>query len=123
GRPDWYHDQYSFSRIFDRFFMISGLGLFIVFRRVLKLGSPNQIGLKPRTHARRDVSLGAVLSLASIAALIAVMSLADIFVPFFRLSLSDSLRRCACALLVVIAASNIEEIFFLRFFFLDLRWD
>jgi len=123
GRPDWHHHQYSFSRIFDRFFMISGLGLFIVFRRVLKLGSPNQIGLKPRTHARRDVSLGAVLSLASIAALIAVMSLADIFVPFFRLSLSDSLSRCARALLAAIAASTIEEIFFRGIFFQGLRED
>jgi hypothetical protein len=30
GRADWQHYVYSFSRIFSRFFMISGIALFIV---------------------------------------------------------------------------------------------
>ena len=123
GRPDWHHHQYSFSRIFSRFFMISAIGLFIVFRRFLKLGSLKEMGLKPLTHAPRDVSLGALLSLASIVALIAVMSLADIFTPFFRLSLSASLNRCASALLAAVFVSVIEEIFFRGIFFKGLRED
>jgi hypothetical protein len=52
GRADWQDYQYPFSRIFSRFFMISGIGLFIVFRRFRKLGSLNELGLKPLTHAR-----------------------------------------------------------------------
>src|SRR5262245_32883526 len=87
GRADWQHYQYPFARIFSRFFMISGIALFIVFRRSLKLGSLTELGLKPLTHARRDIALGALLSLASIAALIGVMSFVDIFTPFFRLSI------------------------------------
>jgi len=62
GRADWQHYQYSFSRIFSRFFMVSGIGLFIVFRRFLKLGSLNELGLKPLTHARCDILLGAAVS-------------------------------------------------------------
>jgi CAAX protease family protein len=123
GRADWQHYQYSFSRIFSRFFMVSGIGLFIVFRRFLKLGSLNELGLKPLTDARRDISLGAVLSLASIGALIGVMSFVDIFTPFFRLSLSASLSRCAGALLAAIAASAIEEVFFRGIFFEGLSDD
>src|SRR4029077_6938 len=123
GRADWQHYQYSFSRIFSRFFMVSGIGLFIVFRRFLKLGSLNELGLKPLTDARRDISLGAVLSLASIGALIGVMSFADIFTPFFRLSLSASLSRCAGALLAAIAAGTIEEVFFRGIFFKGLSDD
>src|SRR5713226_2147819 len=123
GRADWHLHQYPFSRIFGRFFMISGIGLFIVFRRFLKLGSLNELGLKPLTHARRDISLGALLSLASMAALIVVMSLAEIFTPFFRLSLSASLSRCASALLAAVIASVIEEVFFRGIFFKGLRDD
>jgi len=123
GRADWQHYQYSFSRIFSRFFMISGIGLFIVFRRFLKVGSLHELGLKPLTHAGRDISLGAALSVTSMAALIGVMSFADIFMPFFRLSLSASLSRCAGALLAAIAASTIEEIFFRGIFFKGLRDD
>jgi hypothetical protein len=93
GRADWQHYQYSFSQIFSRFFTISGIGLFIVLRRFLNLGSLNELGLKPFTHARRDLSLGAALSLASIAALIGVMSFADIFTPFFRLTLKHTRLR------------------------------
>ena len=62
GRADWQDYPYPFSRIFSRFFMISGIGLFIVFRRFRKLGSLNELGLKPLTHARCDILLGAEVS-------------------------------------------------------------
>ncbi len=62
GRADWQDYQYPFSRIFSRFFMISGIGLFIVFWRFRKLGSLNELSLKPLTHARCDILLGAAVS-------------------------------------------------------------
>ena len=119
----WHLHPYSFSRIFDRFFMISGIGLFVVFRSYLKIGTLRDLGLKPLADARRDVALGAALSVASMVVLIAAMSFGDIFTPFFRLSLSESLSRGASALLAAISVSIIEEIFFRGIFFKGLRED
>ena len=62
GRADWQDYQYPFSRIFSRFFVISGIELFIVFWRFRKLGSLNELSLKPLTHARCDILLGAAVS-------------------------------------------------------------
>ena len=82
----------------------------------------NELGLKALAYARGDVMLGAALSLASMAIWIAAMSLADIFTPFFRLSLSDGLSRTASALLTAISSSTIEK-FFCGIFFNGLHED
>ena len=103
--------------------MISGISLFIIFRRFLKLGSLENLGLKPLVHARRDISLGVLLSVGSLVGLVVAMSVTDIFTPFFRLSLSASLRRCGSALLAAASAGTIEEIFFRGIFFRELRDD
>jgi uncharacterized protein len=123
GHGGWEKFRYPFSRIFDRIFMISGIVLFFVCRRWLKIGSWNQLGLTPTTVAGRDLSLGACLALASMACLVAAMSWTDVFLPFFRLSLSDSLARCGKALLAAIGAGFVEEIFFRGIVFKGLRED
>jgi membrane protease YdiL (CAAX protease family) len=123
GRPDWEVYRYPFSRIFDRFFMISGIILFFVFRPLLRIGSWSEVGLSPRGHAVRDVSIGVVLALASMVALGLAMTLTDIFSPFFRLSLSESLARCAKAVLAAIGAGLAEEFFFRGMIFKGLLED
>ena len=122
-RPAWGKYQYSFSRIFDRLFMIAGIFLFFVCRSFLKLGSLNELGLTPRTRAPRDLCLGAGLALASMVALGLIMSLTEVFTPFFRLSLSESLARCGSALIAAIGAGFAEEIFFRGIIFKGLRED
>src|SRR5437667_12660059 len=52
-----------------------------------------------------------------------VMSLTDVFVPFFRLSFSQSLARCGKALLAAVAAGFVEEIFFRGIIFKGMRED
>src|SRR5205823_5181933 len=80
----WEECRYPFSRLFDRFFMISGIILFFACRPLLKIGSLNQLGLTPRTEAARNVAVGAAFAIVSMASLVMVMSLTDVFVPFFR---------------------------------------
>jgi uncharacterized protein len=121
--PGWEEYHYSFSRIFDRFFMIAGIILFFVCRPFLGIGSWSELGLTPRTHAARNVFVGAGFALGSMVLLAAVMSLTDVFVPFFRLSLSESLARCGKALVAAIAAGFMEEIFFRGIIFKGLRDD
>jgi uncharacterized protein len=123
GRPGWEEHHYTFSRIFDRFFMISGIILFFVCRPLLKIDSLSQLGLMPRTQAARNLSLGAALAIVSTASLVMVMSLTDVFVPFFRLSFSESLARCGKALLAAVAAGFVEEIFFRGIIFKGMRED
>src|SRR5215471_12191343 len=72
-RPGW--QKYTFSKIFDRCFMLSGMILFFVFRRFLRLGTLREIGLVPRTRASGDFFLGALLAMGSMAMLTLTMSL------------------------------------------------
>ena len=123
GRPGWTEYRYPFSRIFDRFFMISGIVLFFVCRRFLQLGSLKEVGLSPRTQAVKDVSMGAGLAIASLAALTLLMSLTDVFTPFFRLSASETLSRCGRALLAAVSVGFLEEVFFRGIIFKGLLQD
>ena len=111
-RPGWESYRYSFGKIFDRFFMVSGILLFFCCRRFLRLGPVNQWGLTPRSSAAPDLWRGFSLAVASMAGLALVMSSADVFDPFFRLSLARSLERCASAILAAAAAGFIEELLF-----------
>jgi len=111
-RPGWESYRYSFGKIFDRFFMVSGILLFFCCRRFLRLGPVNQWGLTPRSFAAPDLWRGFSLAVASMAGLVLVMSVADVFTPFFRLSLARSLERCASAILAAAAAGVIEELLF-----------
>jgi membrane protease YdiL (CAAX protease family) len=111
GSP-WPMEPYSFSRIFNRTFIISGIALFFACRRWLKIESFSQLGLVASFNESRDLLVGWALAIASMVALAAAMSFAGVFTPDFRLSLSESLSECASALLAGISVGFFEEIFF-----------
>jgi uncharacterized protein len=116
-------DRIPFSRFFNRFFMISGILLFFACRSLLKIESPAQLGLVPRTQAARDVVKGLVLALGSMIALGATMSFAGVYQPFFRLSLSASVEECVKAILAGFTVGVLEEIFFRGMIFRGLLED
>jgi uncharacterized protein len=116
-------DRIPFSRIFDRFFMISGVLLFFAYRPLLKIESPSQLGLIPRTRAVHDIAIGLCLALGSMLVLGLIMSLAEVYKPFFRLSLSESLEQCAKALLTAFTVGFLEEVFFRGIIFRGLLED
>lgn len=105
-------EPYSFSRIFNRTFMISGILLFFVCRRWLKIDSFSQLGLVASLKQGSDVFVGWALAIASMLLLGVAMSFAGAFTPFFRLSLSESLSQCASGLLSGIFVGFFDEIFF-----------
>jgi CAAX protease family protein len=116
-------DRIPFSRFFNRFFMISGVLLFFAYRSLLKIESPSQLGLLPKTRATRDLTVGLCLALGSMVALGCIMSLADVYQPFFRLSLSRSLQQCASAILTAFTVGLLEEVFFRGIIFRGLLED
>jgi CAAX protease family protein len=110
----------EFSRVFNRAFMISAILLFIAFRRQLMPAKLMQL-LKPGLGlAWRNLLAGMGLAIASMVLLVAVMAACDVFEPFFRLSLADSLSRCAGALFAGLFVGLIEEVFFRGILFLGL---
>jgi CAAX protease family protein len=116
-------DRIPFSRIFNRLFMVSGILLFFAYRPLLKIESPSQLGLTPRTRAGRDIAIGLCLALGSMLVLGFIMSLAEVYKPFFRLSLGESLAQCAQALLTAFTVGFLEEIFFRGIIFRGLLED
>ena len=115
---DWLADQwpaikrYPFSRIFNRTFMISGIILFFCCRKFLKIGRLSDLGIITLRKGNRDLIAGWLLAAGSMTALIVAMTVADVFEPHFRYSLSQSLSRVASALASGIFAGVLEEIFF-----------
>lgn len=116
-------ERYPFSRIFNRTFMISGIVLFFVCRRFLKIGKLSELGLISLRDGSCDLLLGWALAVASMAALVSAMSLGDVFEPYFRLSLSRSLERGASALAAGIFVGFFEEVFFRGIIFKGLLED
>ncbi len=123
ANPEWQGHRYSFSRIFDRLFMILGIIFFLTFRRFLKIESTSQLGLRPQRQGTRDLLKGFSLAAASVIALGLVMSLSEIFTPYFRLSLSAALQRSSKALLAALTVGLLEEIFFRGIIFKGLLED
>jgi membrane protease YdiL (CAAX protease family) len=105
-------ERYAFSKIFNRTFMISGILLFFLCRRLLGIGKPADLGLTRFKAGSRDLASGWLLAAASMAALGAVMALFNVFTPFFRLSLAESISRCLSAFSAGVFAGSLEEIFF-----------
>lgn len=104
--------RFSFSRIFNRTFMVLAVVFFLIFCSRLKLGSPSRLGLQaPRRHYG-DVVIGFFLSLASMAALVIAMSLSDIFTPYFRVRFVTALERSLKALISGLSSGLLEEIMF-----------
>jgi membrane protease YdiL (CAAX protease family) len=113
----------SFSDIFNRLFIVLAITLFFPLRRTLGVSSLGDLGLQRLQRAYRDIFWGFFLTLFSIVALAAVMSLGGIFTFYFRLSLQASLERIASALLSAVAAGLLEEIFFRGLIFKALLED
>jgi membrane protease YdiL (CAAX protease family) len=112
-----------FPRFFNRFFMISGIILFFAYRPLLKIASAAQLGLAPTTRAASDVTVGVCLALGSMLLLGFVMSVAKVYEPFFRLSLSESVAQYVKALLTGFTVGFLEEIFFRGIIFRGLLED
>jgi uncharacterized protein len=105
-------EHYPFSRIFNRTFMISGMVLFFICRRLLKIGKLSELGFVTLGQGGSDLLRGWTLAVTSMAALVLAMSVAQVFEPTFRLSFSRSLSRCISAFLSGVFAGTLEEIFF-----------
>jgi uncharacterized protein len=105
-------EHYPFSRIFNRTFMIAGIVLFFICRRLLKIGKLSELGFVTLGQGGSDLLRGWTLAVTSMAALVLAMSVAQVFEPTFRLSFSRSLSRCISAFLSGVFAGTLEEIFF-----------
>lgn len=105
-------ERFPFSRIFNRTFMFSGIVLFFLCRPLLRIGNLAEMGFVSLRIGGGDLLRGWSLAVGSLAALLLAMSVAQVFEPYFRLSLSRSLSRCLSALLSGIFAGSLEEIFF-----------
>jgi membrane protease YdiL (CAAX protease family) len=105
-------ERYPFSRIFNRTFMFSGIVLFFLCRRLLRIGNLAQLGFVSLREGSGDLLRGWSLAVGSLAALLLAMSFAQVFEPYFRLSLTRSLSRSFSALLSGVFAGTLEEIFF-----------
>jgi len=73
--------------------------------------------------ASRLLSVGWILGVASTALLIILMTIGDIFDPFFRLSWGESVSRLISAFFAGIFVGFLEEIFFRGILFRELRDD
>jgi membrane protease YdiL (CAAX protease family) len=110
--PSLLPERYSFAKIFNRTFMISGILLFFLFRRMLGINRAADLGLTRLRDGCGDLTVGWLLAVGSVVWLAAVMTLFDVFTPFFRLALAESIRRCASALTAGMFAGLLEEVFF-----------
>jgi membrane protease YdiL (CAAX protease family) len=110
--PRLQDERYPFSRIFNRTFMLAGIILFFVGRRFLGFGRISELGLPAVPSAPRDVIAGWVVAVLSVIALVVTMTLSDVFTPFFRQSLADTLSKCAGALVAGLLVATLEELFF-----------
>ena len=118
--PGLLEDRVPFGRIFNRAFMISGIMLFLVGHRYLIPTELKSLLAVKATTARRAFLTGCALALASMALLLAAMTIADVYTPFFRLSLGRSLSRIASALASGVLVGFMEEVFFRGMLFLGL---
>ncbi|MGH7854823.1 MAG: lysostaphin resistance A-like protein [Candidatus Binatia bacterium] len=126
---DWFAAQWPtvlpervpFSKVFNRAFMIAGIILFIIYRRILLPAEIKQL-LTPGSHiAWRNFLIGWGLALGSMVLLGAAMVITDVFTPYFRLSLASALSRIASAIVAGAFVGFSEELFFRGILFLGLR--
>jgi len=123
ANPGWEEHRYSFSKIFNRLFMVLGITLFLLLRSYLKIDSLTQIGLKPAGQCYRDLLQGFSIALSSLIVLALAMSLFEIFSPYLRLPFSAALERSVKALLTAVTVGLLEEIFFRGVLFRGLLQD
>jgi uncharacterized protein len=114
-------ERVPFPRIFNRAFMISAIILFLIGYRLLNPDQLKKLLAVRASVAAKNFQLGVTLALASMVFLIVTMTVADVYTPFFRLSLADSLARFASALASGVFVGFLEEIFFRGMLFLSLH--
>lgn len=126
---DWFMTQWPalmpqrmpFHRTFNRAFMISGIVLFLFFRRALITTEVRKLFQAGRLAPQRDFLAGLGLAAGSILLIVSAMTAADMYTPFFRLSLTVALSRIASAAASGIFAGVFEELFFRGILFMGLR--
>ena len=101
-----------FSRMFNRAFMISGIVLFILCRRLFTGAQWSQLLVTDFRTSCGDLLSGLGLAIGSMVVLTAVMTANDVFAPFFRVSLAQALATLAGAISAAIFAGALEEVFF-----------
>jgi len=117
---DWLHLRWPnllagripFSRIFNRAFMISGIGLFIFCRRRFDGAQLKRLFADEFGSGCRDLLTGLGLAIGSMVILAALMTLNGVFTPFFRVSWAHALGTIAGAVAAAIFAGGLEEVFF-----------
>ena len=119
--PDLMPRRIPFHRTFDRAFMISGVVLFVVFRRSLFTRELKQLFHVSRAQARRDFLAGLSLAAGSILSVLVTMIASGVFTPFFRLSPSLAMSRIGSAAAAGVFAGVLEEVFFRGILFMGLR--
>ena len=110
--PNLVAERIPFSRVFNRAFMISGIVLFMVFRRQFAGAHLNRLFVTDFGNGCRDLLTGLALALASMVVLAALMTFDRVFTPFFRVSLGHAFGTIAGALTAGIFAGGLEETFF-----------
>jgi membrane protease YdiL (CAAX protease family) len=128
---DWIHfnwpslidERVPFPRVFNRAFMVAGIIGFVAARKFIFPPRLKPLLLPGFRIAMHLASLGWILGVASTALLVSLMTIGDIFIPFFRLSWGESVSRLIGAFFAGMFAGSLEEIFFRGILFLGLRDD
>jgi membrane protease YdiL (CAAX protease family) len=126
---DWFADRWPtllpervpFSKVFNRAFMIAGIILFIIYRRILLPAELKRLLTPGKRIAWRNFFLGWGLALVSMVLLGVAMTAADVFTPYFRVPLEKALSRIAGAIAAGVFVGFLEEFFFRGILFLGLR--
>jgi CAAX protease family protein len=118
--PELLSGRVPFSRVFNRAFMIAGIIVFILGRRVIFPARLKTLLSVRSANSWRNLLTGWGLGVVSIALLVMLMSVADIFTPFFRLTWAESVSRVVSALFAGIFTGVLEEVFFRGILFLGL---
>jgi membrane protease YdiL (CAAX protease family) len=118
--PGLLEERVPFARVFNRAFMISGILLFIAGRRYLIPTEIKPLLVVEPSVASRAFLIGWVLALTSVALLLAAMTAAEVYRPFFRMSLGASLGHIAGALASGAFIGFMEEVFFRGLLFFGL---
>jgi len=121
--PSLIDERVPFPRVFNRAFMVAGIIGFIVARKFIFPPRLKPLLLPGFGKAIRLLSLGWIISFVSTTLLVCLMAIGDVFEPFFRLSLAESISRLISAFFAGIFAGFLEEIFFRGILFLGLRDD
>jgi membrane protease YdiL (CAAX protease family) len=118
--PQFLSERIPFSRVFNRAFMVAGVILFILCRRLFASGQIKALIVVDRLSAVRDLFTGFGLAWASLFLLVVAMSISDIYTPYFRMSAGAAVGRFASAAAAGLFTGTLEELFFRAMLFKGL---